>query len=579
MGLIALRATAAFLASLAMSGAGLAQVAPALPDAKRAIDALVDANRPAPAPYAGAAEIPMTSQTAPANAEDVTLVLRGVAFEGGTIYAPEDLADLTAPLIGTEITVARIFALAAAVQRRYRDDGYLFNRVIVPAQSIDDGVVRLEMIEAVLETVEIESPGAPLGPVEALAERIVAPLRGMRNPTLPQIERVLLLLNDIPGVMRAAAVPKLGGDDRGAVRLYINMEREALGLTLFADNRQSPLVGRGLYGAVASLNSWSSAADTTTLSLFGSADFDDRFPDDFKERWTVQLEHERFLTADGLRGSARALWSRTRPGGDVKEFKITGEQAELEFRLTQPLLRSRALSAEGWIGFAAAEFNGEVPAQNGSTAVTTSNDSLRVASLGLNGTSRDPWGSTELTAEWRLGLPVFGASSPGDDGLSRSDGDGAFNTVRGTLSRLIAPPGAPMEFWVQVSGQWADRPLLSSEEFSLGGAGLARAYDPSEYSGDLGVGAVGEVRVPTSFDIDGTRLDTSFYLFGDAGRVLNLDGGAPDARTLISAGGGVRAALPGGIALNLEAAKPMNEPLQRTNSRAWRFFFSASKSF
>ena len=167
------------------------------------------------------------------------------------------LAALYDAQLGTEIDLAELFSIAARIQARYREDGYLFTRVVVPAQRIDGGRARLEVVEAVITKVAIEAPELPIGPVRALAEQFAAPLQGLRNPTLEQLERVLLQLNDIPGVTRAAAVPKVGADERGAIELYINMEREAFSVTAFADNRQSPILGPGLVGLVGSFNSWS----------------------------------------------------------------------------------------------------------------------------------------------------------------------------------------------------------------------------------------------------------------------------------------------------------------------------------
>mgnify|MGYP005840796499 CR=1 FL=1 len=252
----------------------------------RAGEALREATAPRPdlAPLAPAPDIRFTSQTPPANAAELRFTPTDLRVEGGTTYAEEELHPLWADLIGTAISLEQVFALSAALQQRYRDDGYLFTRVVVPAQRIEGGVARLEVIEAVIVTAEIEEPDLPLGPVRALAERIVAPLRGLENPTLADVEGVLLLLNDIPGVTRAAAVPRLGTERRGAVELDINMERRPVDFALFADNRQSPIIGPGLVGGVPSLNSSSPAGDGTELSLFDLVGFEESLLDELRER-------------------------------------------------------------------------------------------------------------------------------------------------------------------------------------------------------------------------------------------------------------------------------------------------------
>jgi hemolysin activation/secretion protein len=559
----------------------IAQIAPVPLNARAAIDALVGATAAAPGPLGADASILATSQTPPANAAEISFTLASVTLIGGTVYAPGTLDALFTERIGTTITVLDLFEIAAILQARYRDDGYLFTRVLVPAQAIDGGNVTLDLLEAVIEEVRIEEPAAPLGPVRALAERIVAPLRGMRNPRLADIESALLRLNDIPGIVRAAAVPKLGADVRGGVKLFVNMEREALEIVGFADNRQSPLIGAGLYGAVASWNSWSAAGDSTTLSVFGSGDFDDAFPRDFKERWTGQIEHGRFIGAQGLSLSTRALYSRTRPGDVVAAFGIRGQQLELEAGLRWPLLRARALSANLTGGFMITELDTELPGAGGAGKLTTANDSLRTVFFGANMLQRDLYGVTEAAGSIRIGIDAFGASRPGDAGLSRADGDGSYVLLRAQASRTLTHPEllGPISLWGEVRGQWADRPLLSSEEFGIGGPILSRAYDPSEFSGDNGIGVTGELRYALDFTLGGHLIPTTFYGYADAAEISNLDDGRPSHQSLVSAGGGLRASMPFGMAINLEAAKPIDTPLARNSSDAWRFFFSASKRF
>lgn len=563
-----------------LPGIAFAQSGPPSSGPGAAIGALTRTIDPMPGPLTGAPRIPVTSQTPPANAGDIRFTLGAVTLAGGTIYPEGRLEAIFADRIGTEITLIDLFSIAAELQARYREDGYLFTRVLVPAQEITGGDVRLELVEAVIEEVLIEEPAGPLGDVRALAEEIIAPLIGRANPRLADIESVLLRLNDIPGITRAAAVPKLGGDLRGGVKLFVNMERAPVEAVAFVDNRQSPLIGTGLYGVVASWNSWSAAGDSTTISAFGSGDFDDEFPSDFQERWTVQAEHSRFIGSSGLSLRLRGLYSETSPGDTVADFDINGKQGELEAALIWPLRRSRALSADLIAGMEVIEVDSLVPASDGGAGLVTADDSLRVAYLAGTMVQRDAWGASEAEVELRVGLDILGASQPGDAGLSRSDGDGDFVLIRGHFARTLTVPDlAPFSFWGELRGQWADRPLLSAEEFAIGGPTLARAYDPAEYSGDNGIGASAEIRYPADFALWSQPIGATLYAYADAAEVANLGEGVPQHQSLISAGFGVRAVLPAGFALNLEAAKPINEPLARTSSDGWRFFFSASKQF
>lgn len=564
----------------------MAQVPGLAPDAGAAVRAAERLARPSPGALPPAADVRFTSQTPPANAEEIRFTLERLTVEGATVYDEDALAELWAGRLGREISLADLFALAGEVQRRYRLDGYLFTRVLVPAQRIEGGEARLEVVEAVIGRVAIEEPGVPIGPVRALAERIAAPLEGLRNPHVRDVERVLLLLNDVPGITRAAAVPKVGEGERGAVDLFINMEREAFDATVFADNRQSPLIGDGLVGAVVSFNSWSPQGDSSSLSVFNSVGFDDWGSESFHERHTIQLDHVTFLGAAGTRLAGRALWSQSAPGDVVRDFEITGDQVELELLLTHPLLRGRAFTLEVYGGLSAVEVGSVTPAApvgapgggGRPTQDLVVDDHLRVARLGAEIVQRDAYGYTEATLESRFGLPFFGASRAGDGELSRQDGSGEFWSLRGSIERtLILEKGVSL--WGKAWGQWADRPLLATEEFSIGGPELGRAFHPSEYAGDIGAGVAAEVRLNETFTWETLRVPYELYGFADLAEVRNLEGGQPVHRALVSAGGGVRAQFFGHTAVNLEAARPMNRPLSYNGSDAWRFLFSATRQF
>ena len=59
----------------------------------------------------------------------------------------------------------------------------------------------------------------------------------------------------------------------------------------------------------------------------------------------------------------------------------------------------------------------------------------------------------------------------------------------------------------------------------------------------------------------------------------NRVAGKPLRETLISAGGGVRLFLPAQYVLGLELAFPVNQPLERTQSKSGRVFVNFSKRF
>ncbi len=533
----------------AVVGVAMAAGGASAQSADQDIRARVETPSPAKSAVAGPS-IQYTSQRPPTNAEEITFVLNSLTIDGVTAYDQERLEAIYGAFVGKEVALAKLYEFAAAIQKLYRDDDFIFTRVIVPAQQIDGGAARLDVIEATIEVAEIEEPEAPIGSVKALAERIVSKLVGVVNPTGAALERVLFTLNEIPGVTRATAVPQAGKSGRGALSLYVNIERDPVDLVIYADNRQSRAVGTGILGVIATWNSYSYAGDTTSLALFNSFDYDNRNLDT-GERNTLQLSHSRNVGTGGLRVEGRALFSRTRPGDDLLATGIEGEQILFGVKATQPLISSRKLVAKGRAEFEYSNTTTDV--SNG--ALQVANDAVRVASLGLEAVQRDSAGYTSLDLSVRQGVSVFGASKTGDAALSRADGDPNFTLVRAVGERELVF-NEELSLLMRASGQYAFAPLLSGEEFALGGTTFGRGFDPSQFTGDHGFGIMTELKYFRSFTFMEERFAVEPYLFGEMGYIYNIGDGLPESQGLASFGAGVRLFLPDDLALALEFAVP-----------------------
>ncbi|MFO7857195.1 MAG: ShlB/FhaC/HecB family hemolysin secretion/activation protein [Paracoccaceae bacterium] len=539
------------------AGRALESAAPEAPDPERA-----------PLPGSG---IP-TSPAAPPPGGSA-FVLSDVRIEGATLFGDETLAPLWADLVGVEISPVEAGRIAQAVEAFFRDEGYVFTRVLPTAVDPASGRVTLRVIEARITSVTLEEPDGDIGPVRALVERLARPLEGLENPRLADLERVLLLLNDIPGIVRATAVPRRGEGGPGAVALVINAERDALGGALFADDRQTPAFGPGVIGALGEWRSWSSGADTTRLTFtnsFGDA-LGQEFWTDLGLRRIFQVEHERHLGADGTRVGGRALHSASAPEEELARLDLEGEETEFEVWVEHPVLRTRPASVWLRAGFSARDSRLSTPGR------TVTNDSLRRASLGARALTRDATGYVLANVEISQGLDVFDASEPDDADLSRSDGDPQATILSGGLEREQLLVGA-FSLFVRAEGQWASDPLPAGEEFELGGVTFGRGYDPSEVLGDHGYGTALELRRTDAVEVGPYGIETVAYGFLDYGRVLNIGIGVPDADELVSVGFGLRARPTPNSLVGVELAKPM-EALRRDGERDPRLFLSAQIQF
>jgi hemolysin activation/secretion protein len=76
----------------------------------------------------------------------------------------------------------------------------------------------------------------------------------------------------------------------------------------------------------------------------------------------------------------------------------------------------------------------------------------------------------------------------------------------------------------KIDGQIASGPLISNEQYGLGGLESVRGYTESERLGDNGVHESIEVRTPQLLNASSPRITQSYaYIFADAGHVRILD--------------------------------------------------------
>ncbi|OQW71111.1 MAG: hypothetical protein BVN35_17205 [Proteobacteria bacterium ST_bin11] len=82
--------------------------------------------------------------------------IRQFVIQGNLKISSHTLESVVAPLTGDDRDFATIQAAVAAIQLAYKEAGYETIRVVIPKQEIDNGIVRLQVFEAVLGKVQLE---------------------------------------------------------------------------------------------------------------------------------------------------------------------------------------------------------------------------------------------------------------------------------------------------------------------------------------------------------------------------------------------------------------------------------------
>jgi hemolysin activation/secretion protein len=484
-------------------------------------------------------------------------VLLGVTIDGASAITQADLASLYEPYLALTVSIDDLARIADAVTARYREAGYFLSRAIVPPQDTETGVAHIVVLEGRISEVVVEGEGSAQAGVY---------LRGIDTQpiaNLGDLDRRLSLASDVPGLsLRSRIEPDL--NDPTSHRLVVTTEFRAVEGYASIDNRGSAEAGPlQTYGRVRA-NSVLLDRDQITLGVFTTP----ASPSDF----TYAEAGYAYTYGDGARIAVSASAYRSHDGHDMASPEIGGDGQSLSLQYDYPLQRGRAGGL--WLGAAFDVRHAENDwAVGGGYA-----DELRVARINLRGFLNQQGHASTVFARASFGLDVLGASGNSFQRRSRYDADGEFITFNLHASHY-RDLGRYVGVYASVDGQWADRPLLISEEFSVGGRFYGRAYDPGEISGDHGWAGLVELRA----GYDPNLAPISFlqgYLFYDSSEAWNYNN-APDADALAlsSVGGGLRISFQDWLTARFELARPLTRTFDGQRQTDWRQFFSLSAAY
>jgi len=516
--------------------------------------------RPVPAGPAVAAPGGSAAQ-APAGADKLNFTLAEMAIEGVTAYPAESLRPLYAELIGKTITVADAFKVADAIERRYRGDGFVTSRVIVPEQAIEGGRFRIVVVEGFIADVVFDGD---IGPARAAVEKLIAPLRGVKPINVVAVERQLLLANDLPGLTVRASLEPSPTQTGGSV-IVVRSERKPMDLAFSYGNRGTRYLDSREMSASVAYNAVGERADRISVATKAALPAD--------RSTFIAGTYDALLTSGGSTLGLMSSYSTSHPGLELEALDVRSRVAATQATVTYPWIRSREqnLRALGQLEVR------DVDTDIGGEAFTR--DRLRIARVGLSYDRTDSWGGiTAARATLHQGLHGLGASANGAEHLSRAEGRSDFFKVTSELTRLQQLTERT-NLMATLSGQWSPHALLASEEMALGGASFGRAYDEGEISAAQGVAASVEWRwSPPMAQV--LPRGGQFYAYMDGGQLHAAEGAASlPHRTVSSFGGGLRANLNSATFATLELALPTSHAVRTTGDKHARAFFSISAQF
>jgi hemolysin activation/secretion protein len=464
----------------------------------------------------------------------VKIVVKRFEFTGHSVFSKGDLAKLTEPFTNREITSEDLEAARVAITKHYIDAGYISSGALLPDQDVAGGVVRFQIVEGKLKEVDLNGN---FWFRDRWLRRQLA--RAAGNPVnFDQLKTGLQLLRQNPGITQINAELKPGLVAGENILHVIVKERHPFRLGLTLGNQRPPSVGEG-FGDV----------HFEMLSLTGNND-----PLELRWgalRWSRDGTVE-FGEADSLFaryefpvspcGTTLAIHAGKNDASIVDETfiesDILSKSEEFGLTLRHPLIETLndtlAITVGAERKHSETYLFGELPFSFSPGAIEGETD-VFAWRLGVEWVHRNQLEVLSVRSTFSLGQYLLGATR--DDparagGTTSGAGSGADPEIPDSkffswlgqvqyMRRIFddgKPPAEPEQgaarllresmLVIRANAQLSDEPLLSPEQFSLGGLHSVRGYRENQLLRDNGIFASAELRIPLALRKDGTPIVT-----------------------------------------------------------------------
>jgi hemolysin activation/secretion protein len=446
--------------------------------------------------------------------------------DGAKLLPELDIEKAVYPYMGPDRTRDDVEHARAALEKVYHDRGYQSVVVEVPAQTVSDAVIRLHVVEAQVGRLRVT------GSRYFSPDFVKAETPALREGTVPNFNDAQKQLADVNRLSDRRVTPVLrAGEAPGTVDVDLKVSD-----TL------------PLHGSVELNNDHSQGTDP--LRLTATAHYDNLWQLGHSVSFTYAVAPTNPGNSQIYAGSYLApLW--TTPvsllvyGYDSNSnvaalggVNVLGKGYAVGTRgvLQLPTLGVFAESLS--LGFDFKHFD-----ENILVAKTNTPDTVTYVPLAASYTLQqaDARSSAKIDIAVTAGLRGLGSDLPT---FQNKRANAAQNFVHLNLDvNLTHTLFHGLEGALRVSGQVADGPLVSSEQFSAGGLTSVRGYLQSEAIGDQGVSGGVELRAPSLARFLGPYVDQmQFYGFVD-GAALQVLSPLPDQTAffdIYSAGVGLR---------------------------------------
>jgi hemolysin activation/secretion protein len=495
------------------------------------------------------------------NDDSPPFLVRRIEISGNSLLSTSELHSLVEQSEGKTLNLGYLEQLAALITKRYQERGYLLSRAYIPAQTLSDGTVRIAVLEARYGAASLSNKS---GVSDALLKSYLSPLRSGQPVAEGALERSLLLLSDVPGVVVNSTVAP--GAAVGSSDLEVTAVPGApYNASVGVDNGGNRYTGRYRASGTVNIDNPLGHGDVfsvTGLTAGGNLDYG-------------RLAYQTLLAngeGTSVGGSVSGLYYHL--GNGLSALHAHGTAQTESVTVMQPFIRSVAGNLFAQVGFESRQLRDEVDV----TDIHTDRRTYAMT-LTLAGDRRDGGGISNMNAAVAVGHLDFQNDAAEAVDASTSKTRGTYAKLNLSLARLQGLTESN-SVYIAFNGQVADKNLDSSEQFFLGGPNSVRAYDVGAVGGAMGALASLELRHNLSAPLPGAWQAIAFVDSGVVRVYKNVFEAGENRATLSGVGMGLNWAGPSGWTASLVLATPVGStPVLAGDTASSRLWIEIHKAF
>ncbi|BAY26772.1 surface antigen variable number [Calothrix sp. NIES-2100] len=442
---------------------------------------------------------------------------------GSTVFKPEQFAAITTPFVGKDLTFAELLQIKDAITKLYTDQGYVTTGALITPQTVEAGVIKIQVIEGSLQ--EIKIVGNRRLNSQYIRSRIQL---GAGTPlNVPRLIEKLQLLRLDPRIQNLSAELQMGVRPGSNILQVEIQEADTFRLTTSLDNGRSPSVGSFRRGVDLQEANLLGLGDTLSL---GYANTDGS--NTINLNYTLPINAHNGTLSFGFNQG----WNRV----IEKPFSVLDIQSDTtsyEFSYRQPLLQKPTQELAVGLSFSRQESQTELGIDNiGPFRLSPGADEqgrTNISALRFfqDYTQRSTSQVFAVRSQFSFGVDWLGGN------VSEDEPDTRFFSWRGQAQwvRQLAPDTL---FLARGDVQLSANSLVPLEQFGLGGQLSVRGYRQDALLTDNGMLFSAEFRLPI---VRAPKLGGVLQLtpFIDVGTGWNVKGDNPSPSTLVGTGLGL----------------------------------------